>query len=325
MGTEDISGFIGRFFGNFDIYISKRLFQILGFYDPDAIIIKTALGVFALLLGIFGIYWIFKNGNKAMIYLVLFAAGFVYLVMRQRKTRAAAVAIDLTPLYPKNPQTYTIYVPQGAFQAASAGNLMQALLHLEPQLAFQIGATPERIVWRVVDLRGTVRPHGCYLLSSHRTTTAVTMFEGGPKDNVLPQRARAVINFRVLPGDTTTQVAERVRRIIDDPQVELQPIAASRTEPTPVSSAASASFRALASTIRTVFPQVLAGPTLMLGQTDSRHFAAIADNTYRFMPVTLRADDLERIHGTDERIGLKAYAGAVRFYEQLVRSCDRER
>lgn len=158
-----------------------------------------------------------------------------------------------------------------------------------------------------------------------RTTTAVTMFEGGPKDNVLPQRARAVINFRVLPGDTTTQVAERVRRIIDDPQVELQPIAASRTEPTPVSSSSSASFRALASTIRTVFPQVLAGPTLMVGQTDSRHFAAIADNTYRFMPVTLRADDLERIHGTDERIGLKAYAGAVRFYEQLVRSCDRER
>jgi carboxypeptidase PM20D1 len=158
-----------------------------------------------------------------------------------------------------------------------------------------------------------------------RTTTAVTMFTGGAKDNVLPQQARAVINFRVLPGDTTAQVTQRVRRLIADPQVDVQPIAASQAEPTPVSSATSTSFRALTGAIRAVFPQALAGPTLMLGQSDSRYFAAVADNTYRFMPVTLRADDLGRIHGTDERIGVQAYAEAVRFYQQLLRSCDRER
>lgn len=49
-GTENINGFISRFFGNFDIYMSKRLYQILGFYNPDAIIIKTGLGILALYL-----------------------------------------------------------------------------------------------------------------------------------------------------------------------------------------------------------------------------------------------------------------------------------
>ena len=157
-----------------------------------------------------------------------------------------------------------------------------------------------------------------------RTTTAATMFEGSPKDNVLPQLARAVINFRVLPGDTTAQVIAHVRHVIADPAVEINPITSSLAEPSPVASAESASFQTLARAVRAVFPQVIASPTLMLGQSDSRHFAAVAANTYRFLPVTFRAEDLDRLHGINERIGVAEYAAAVRFYEQLVRSCDRQ-
>lgn len=158
-----------------------------------------------------------------------------------------------------------------------------------------------------------------------RTTTAATMFEGGPKDNVLPQRARAVINFRILPGDTIAKVLERVRRIVDDPEVEIRPITTSAAEPTTVSSESSRSFQTLARTIRSVFPQTLVGPTLMLGQSDSRYFIGVASSTYRFLPVTLQSEDLDRIHGTNERIGIKHYAESVRFYEQFIRNCDKER
>ena len=35
-----------------------------------------------------------------------------------------------------------------------------------------------------------------------RTTTAVTMVQGGVKENALPASARALVNFRILPGDT---------------------------------------------------------------------------------------------------------------------------
>jgi carboxypeptidase PM20D1 len=157
-----------------------------------------------------------------------------------------------------------------------------------------------------------------------RTTTAATLFSAGTKDNVLPQSARAVINFRVLPGDTTAQIEDRVRRLIDDPAVEVKPIPTSVTEPSPVADAASPSFHAIARTVRAVYTDTLVGPTLMLGQSDSRHYVAVADNTYRFQPVTLVAEDLNRVHGTDERIAVKTYADAVRFYAQLVHTCDRE-
>ena len=158
-----------------------------------------------------------------------------------------------------------------------------------------------------------------------RTTTAATIFEGGSKDNVLPQRARAVVNFRILPGDTVAKVQERIRDIVDDPQVEIRPIATSATDPTTVSSDSAPSFQTLSRTIRSVFPQTLVGPTLMLGQSDSRYFIDVASSTYRFLPVTLQPEDIDRIHGTNERIGIKNYAESVRFYEQFVRNCDKER
>ena len=50
-----------------------------------------------------------------------------------------------------------------------------------------------------------------------RTTTAVTIFQAGTKENVLPSRAGAVVNFRILPGDSVEDVLRHVRRVVDDP------------------------------------------------------------------------------------------------------------
>src|SRR5690606_7030667 len=43
-----------------------------------------------------------------------------------------------------------------------------------------------------------------------RTTTAVTMLEGSPKANVLPAEARAIVNFRSMPGETGETVRDHV-------------------------------------------------------------------------------------------------------------------
>ena len=55
-----------------------------------------------------------------------------------------------------------------------------------------------------------------------RTTTAVTIFQAGTKDNVLPSRARAVVNFRISPGDSISHVVAHVRRVVDDARVEVR-------------------------------------------------------------------------------------------------------
>ena len=151
-----------------------------------------------------------------------------------------------------------------------------------------------------------------------RTTTAATLFQAGTKDNVLPSHARAVVNFRVLPGDSVAGVMEHVRRVIDDGRVEVRRVGAFSAEPSPVSSSESGSFRTLERTIRSVTGDVMVAPYLVVVVTDSRHFGGSSRNVFRFLPVRLGPGDVERMHGTDERIAIEDYEEAILIYRQLV-------
>jgi carboxypeptidase PM20D1 len=151
-----------------------------------------------------------------------------------------------------------------------------------------------------------------------RTTTAPTIFEAGTKDNVLPSHARAVINFRILPGDTVAAVVEHVRRAIGDSRVEIKIVGRFSAEPSAVSSTDSESFRTLERTIRGVAPDAIVAPYLVVVSTDARYYGGLSRNVYRFLPLRLTPRDLERMHGIDERIGVREYDAAVRFYRQLI-------
>ena len=70
--------------------------------------------------------------------------------------------------------------------------------------------------------------------------------------------------------------------------------------------------------MREVFPDALVAPGLMLAASDSRHFDAVADATYRFMPIRFKPEDLARPHGTDERIAVDQLPDMVRFYHRLL-------
>ncbi len=152
-----------------------------------------------------------------------------------------------------------------------------------------------------------------------RTTTAPTMIGGGIKDNVLPSEATAVINFRILPGETIDTVLRRVLETIDDPDVSVRQFG-DGNDPSPVSDSTSASFAAVQRTVRQALPDTIVAPSLVVAGTDSKHYGAIADNSFRFLPIRLGLDDLGRIHGTDERIMISNYAETIRFYVQLLRN-----
>jgi carboxypeptidase PM20D1 len=154
--------------------------------------------------------------------------------------------------------------------------------------------------------------------ASIRTTTALTMFQAGVKDNVLPATARATINFRILPGDTSRDVLTHIVRVVDDPRVQATLDTETLSEPSPTSSAESAAFIRIARTVRTVFPDAVVAPSLFLGATDSRHMVAVSDDTYRFLPVKMTDEDIARLHATNERVAVTALADAVRFYRELI-------
>jgi carboxypeptidase PM20D1 len=150
-----------------------------------------------------------------------------------------------------------------------------------------------------------------------RTTTALTVVRGGNKENVLPGEAVALVNFRLLPGDSIERVVAHTRRAIHDDRIRVE-VAPGSTEASGVASTASPSYRLINQTVRELFPGVVVAPGLMIGGSDSRHMAAIADNVYKFSPVRARSEDLPRFHGTDERISTANYAELIRFYHRLI-------
>lgn len=151
-----------------------------------------------------------------------------------------------------------------------------------------------------------------------RTTTAVTIFEAGTKENVLPSRARAVVNFRIHPADSIAGVLAHVRRAIDDPRVEVKRTATFSAEPSAISSTTSASYRTLERTIREVAPDAIVAPYLVVVVADARHYAALGPNAFRFLPLRLVPRDLQRMHGTDERLAIRDYENAIRFYRRFM-------
>ncbi len=152
-----------------------------------------------------------------------------------------------------------------------------------------------------------------------RTTIAPTMLEGSIKENVLPMRVRGVVNFRLLPGMSSDEAIRRVKAIVDDPRVRILATGTSRSEPSPVSSADSESFRKLHRAVKATFQDAIVAPSLVLGATDTRHFITISDNLFRFLPARLGRDDLKRYHGVNERVGIDNYGEFVRFYMRYLR------
>src|SRR5881394_1906029 len=160
-------------------------------------------------------------------------------------------------------------------------------------------------------------PQGNALL---RTTTAPTVLQAGVKENVLPSTARALVNFRILPGDSVASVLEHVQRTVADSRIGVRALEATFSNPSPVTPVEAEPFQLLARTIRQVVPGAVVTPWLVVGGTDSRHYARLTPNVMRFVGATIGKDDLRRVHGTDERVGVQAYADAVRIYIQLLKN-----
>jgi hypothetical protein len=106
--------------------------------------------------------------------------------------------------------------------------------------------------------------------------------------------------------------------LIDDPRVDVKRVGGFSAEPSGISSTDSESFRMLERTIRSVAPEAMVAPYLVVVVTDARHYRELSSNVFRFMPIQLTPRDLERMHGTNERIAVRGYERAIRLYRQLI-------
>lgn len=151
-----------------------------------------------------------------------------------------------------------------------------------------------------------------------RTTTAPTIFQAGDKDNVLASTGRAVINFRLLPGDTADAVLAHVRQVVNDPRIDAHFYRGSRGfPPTDVSPTTIPEFAALGGAVRSVQPEVLIAPYLTVGATDARQYSDITSARYRFVPINQPGGN-DLLHAPDEHIIMNVYGDTIRMYGAII-------
>jgi carboxypeptidase PM20D1 len=153
------------------------------------------------------------------------------------------------------------------------------------------------------------------------TTIAPTMLRGSPKENVLPQDAAGWINYRIAPdhsADAVMQHALNATRGLDVKVEWVHP----PYDPPPVSSDQSDGFRIIAAAASDG-GRLPVAPGLVNATTDSRYFAAIAQDVYRFQPLVASLREFEMIHGTNERLTLDNLRRMTEFYSQLIATAAR--
>ncbi|MGX1927447.1 M20 family peptidase [Vibrio sp. NH-7] len=153
------------------------------------------------------------------------------------------------------------------------------------------------------------------------TTTAVTMFNAGIKDNVLPPAATAVVNFRPMPGDTPEVIIEHVKKAIGDERITVRNISAS-TPATNVADPNGEGYKMLEKTIRQTWGNdLIVSPFFVIGGSDSKHFQArdFAPDVYTITALQLESvKEFEGFHGVNERILVDEYGRSIGFFYKLM-------
>ena len=149
-----------------------------------------------------------------------------------------------------------------------------------------------------------------------RTTTALTMINAGIKENVIPQRAEAKVNFRLLPGDTPDTVVSRVTELVDDPEIE---ISYDEWDQIPgVSDYKGAGFTVISDAVLSVYPEAVVVPSLLTATTDTRHYINLTDNQYRFHGILVETLQAKSAHGTNEYIEVQSYVNSIAIARKML-------
>lgn len=153
--------------------------------------------------------------------------------------------------------------------------------------------------------------------SMMRTTTAVTMANGSPAPNVLPQKATVNVNFRIMPGQTIDDVEKHIRKIAG-PKAEIKMV--SGKNPSKISPTDSRAFNAISEICKAMDPKAIVAPYLVMGGTDARQYEDVCDNIYRYSPFLMDTALLLTTHGTNERIPISSLEDGVVFFKKYIKA-----
>jgi len=155
-----------------------------------------------------------------------------------------------------------------------------------------------------------------------RTTCTATQIEGGHAQNALPQRARATLQCRIVPGESQDSVRDTLIRVLDDPTIKISVL--KPATPSPESPVSGSLISLVEKVAHQSWPEVVILPEMSAGATDSKYTRLVGIPSYGIDGMFDDLDDA-RAHGRDERIGVAAFGQEVQFTYRLMRAIAMQR
>jgi acetylornithine deacetylase/succinyl-diaminopimelate desuccinylase-like protein len=149
-----------------------------------------------------------------------------------------------------------------------------------------------------------------------RSTCPATVVQGGQSESALPIRAKATIQCRLLPGSNPDEVIATLKRVIDDPTIEIGVIWA------PVDSAPAVLDKSVVAKVEKVTNEMWRGvkvvPVMSAGASDNVYWRGAGLPSFGVSGTFVDVSDL-RAHGKDERVGVSAFYESLEFSYRLMK------
>jgi acetylornithine deacetylase/succinyl-diaminopimelate desuccinylase-like protein len=150
-----------------------------------------------------------------------------------------------------------------------------------------------------------------------RDTISPTMLNAGVRPNVIPGEARAILNIRLLPGDTIDVLLGELGKLVNDPQVRLE-VQPNTGLAAPPSSLESEFYAAITKVAGQEFAGAAVLPYQSPWATDSAQLRLHNVQAYGLWPFPITEEDLKRMHGDDERLSITSFNKGVDLLARIV-------
>jgi acetylornithine deacetylase/succinyl-diaminopimelate desuccinylase-like protein len=152
--------------------------------------------------------------------------------------------------------------------------------------------------------------------STVRTTCVATMLEGGHAANALPQKARAVVNCRILPGEPIAEIEKTLVRVIADDRIKLSRMDEGIVSPPPPLTPSL--MKAVEEISNDLWPGVPVIPTMSTGATDGRYLNNVGIWTYGITGM-FAGPEGSGAHGLNEHLRVKSLYKGQEFLYRLAK------